>query len=143
MIVLDTDHLSELQRPHSRRRVRLVERLKLQGDRSIVTTIVSVEEQFRGRLAMINSRPAGIEQVVPYAELNELLKFFVEWIALPFDTQASQRFQDLRATKLRIGTMDLKIAAIVLAHNGRLLSANLRDFRQVPNLLLEDWLSEE
>jgi len=143
MIVLDTDHLSELQRPHSRRRVRLVERLKRHGDRVIATTVVSIEEQFRGRLATINSRPAGIEQVVPYTELNELLEFFVGWIVLPFDMMAVGLFQDLRASKHRIGTMDLKIASIVLAQKGTLLSANLRDFRQVPNLPVEDRLSQE
>jgi tRNA(fMet)-specific endonuclease VapC len=143
MIVLDTDHLSELQRPQSRRRVRLVERLELHADRVSATTIVSVEEQFRGRLATINSRPAGIEQVTPYLELNELLRFFIGWIVLRFDPTAVGLYQGLRASKVRVGTMELKIAAIVLAHNGTLLSANLRDFRQVPNLPVEDWLSEE
>jgi tRNA(fMet)-specific endonuclease VapC len=42
-----------------------------------------------------------------------------------------------------IGTMDLKIASIALAHSATLLSANLRDFRQVPNLSVEDWLVED
>jgi tRNA(fMet)-specific endonuclease VapC len=36
--------------------------------------------------------------------------------------------------------MDLKIASIVLAHDATLLSRNLRDFQQVPNLRVEDWL---
>jgi tRNA(fMet)-specific endonuclease VapC len=35
--------------------------------------------------------------------------------------------------------MDLKIAAIVLAHDGMLLSRNLADFRQVIGLRVEDW----
>jgi tRNA(fMet)-specific endonuclease VapC len=143
MIVLDTDHLSELQRPESRRRVRLVERLKRLDSRGIATTIVSVEEQFRGRLATINSRPPGIEQVAPYMELTELLGSFVGTIVLPFDMTAAGIFRNLRASKVRIGTMDLKIAAIVQANDAKLLSAKLRDFRQVPNLLVEDWLSEE
>jgi predicted nucleic acid-binding protein len=38
-------------------------------------------------------------------------------------------------------TIDLKIAAIVLRHSATLLSANLRDFRQVPGLSVEDWLA--
>ena len=36
--------------------------------------------------------------------------------------------------------MDLKIAATALVHGALLLSANLRDFRQVPGLMVEDWL---
>jgi hypothetical protein len=35
---------------------------------------------------------------------------------------------------------DLKIAAIALTHDSLLLSANLRDFEQVPGLQVEDWL---
>ena len=36
--------------------------------------------------------------------------------------------------------MDLRIACIVLAHNATLLTANLRDFRKIPDLRVEDWL---
>jgi tRNA(fMet)-specific endonuclease VapC len=141
MIILDTDHLSELQRPHSSRSIRLAGRLEQQVDDPVATTIVTIEEQLRGRLATINKRPAGGEQVAPYTELSMLLEFLAEWLVLPFDQTAAQRFQDLRAAKLRIGTMDLKIAAIALTQRGTLLSANLGDFRRVPGLTVEDWLA--
>jgi tRNA(fMet)-specific endonuclease VapC len=141
MIVLDTDHLTELQSPKSSRRARLVLRLSQQGARPIATTIVSIEEQLRGRLASINRRQAGSQQVVPYAELLELVTFCSNRLILAFDQAAAQRFHDLRAAKIRIGTMDLKIASIVLVRQATLLSANLSDFRQVPGLLVEDWLS--
>jgi tRNA(fMet)-specific endonuclease VapC len=36
--------------------------------------------------------------------------------------------------------MDLKIAAICLAHDATLLSRNLRDFEKVPDLRTENWL---
>jgi tRNA(fMet)-specific endonuclease VapC len=36
--------------------------------------------------------------------------------------------------------MDLKIAAICLAHDALLLTRNLVDFRRVPGLRVEDWL---
>jgi tRNA(fMet)-specific endonuclease VapC len=141
MIVLDTDHITELQRPESRRRIKLIERLDQRGDRRLATTIVTVEEQLRGRLATINERPAGNEQVLPYSELVELVLSLSEWLILPFDQAAADRFHNLKARKVRIGTMDLKIAAIVLARGATLLSANLHDFRQVPGLSVEDWLS--
>jgi len=142
MIILDTDHLSELQRRNSKRGIQLRGRLSQRGDRPVATTVVSVEEQLRGRLGMINQSPAGAGQVVPYGRLIEILEFYLGWIILPFDQVAAEQFHDLRAAKVRIGTMDLKIAATVLRHAGTLFSANLRDFRQVPNLLVEDWLSE-
>ena len=48
------------------------------------------------------------------------------------------------ARVIRIGTMDLKIAAIVLAHDATLLTKNLSDFRKVPGSKVADWtLSSE
>jgi tRNA(fMet)-specific endonuclease VapC len=37
--------------------------------------------------------------------------------------------------------MDLKIAAIALIHDALLLSANLRDFQQVPGLCVANWIN--
>jgi tRNA(fMet)-specific endonuclease VapC len=37
--------------------------------------------------------------------------------------------------------MDLKIATIALVHDALLLSANLRDFQQVPDLRVADWIN--
>ena len=141
MIVLDTDHVSELQEPDSVRGKRLAGRLGAVHQEQIATTIVSAEEQMRGWLGAIHKQPAGIDQVDAYANLLGLFQFYRNWLILPFEELAAQRFRDLRAAKIRISTMDLKIAAIVLTHQGRLLSANLRDFRQVPGLSVEDWLA--
>jgi tRNA(fMet)-specific endonuclease VapC len=53
---------------------------------------------------------------------------------------AADRFEQLRRSGVRIGSMDLKIASIALIHNALLVSANLQDFQQVPNLRVENWL---
>ena len=58
---------------------------------------------------------------------------------LDFDEAAAERFLQLRRSRLRLGSMDLKIAAIALAQETTLLSRNLADFRRVPGLLVEDW----
>ncbi len=58
---------------------------------------------------------------------------------LGFDDRAASEFQRLRSLKIRIGTMDLKIAAIAFSHNATLLTRNLVDFQQVPGLKVEDW----
>ena len=140
MIVLDTDHLSELQYPNSVRGARLSGRLSAVPQDQIATTIVTFEEQMRGWLASINKQPAGISQVEAYDRLGEVVQFYLGWLILPFDQLAAEEFHRLKSRKVRISTMDLKIAAIVLTHQGTLLSANLRDFRQVPGLSVEDWL---
>jgi tRNA(fMet)-specific endonuclease VapC len=141
MIVLDTDHISELQDPHSPRGVRLSQRLAGAGTIPIATTIISYEEQMRGWLAAINKLPAGERQVVAYDSLAEFLAFYTGWSLFRFDQLAAKEFQRLRAQRVRISSMDLKIAAIVLNRGAKLLSANLRDFHQVPGLTVEDRLS--
>ena len=55
-------------------------------------------------------------------------------------TQAeAAQFEKLKRTKLRAGSMDLKIAAIALTQDAMLLTSNLKDFQKVPNLRAEDW----
>ena len=41
---------------------------------------------------------------------------------------------------LRIGSLDLKIACIALAHAAAVLTRNTTDFAQVPGLRIENWL---
>ena len=57
---------------------------------------------------------------------------------IDFDEAAVERFAELRRT-VRIGTMDLRIASITLAHSALHVTRNLIDFRQVPGLHVEDW----
>jgi len=60
-------------------------------------------------------------------------------VILTFNEASAVEFRKLRQARVRIGTMDLKIAAIVLAHGATLLTRNLVDFRKVPGLKIEDW----
>jgi tRNA(fMet)-specific endonuclease VapC len=78
--------------------------------------------------------------VSAYQELNVLVDYFACWNRLEFDERAAEKFDQLRGQKIRIGTMDLRIAAIALVHNATLLSANRKDFQQIPSLHVEDWL---
>ena len=56
-----------------------------------------------------------------------------------FTVEAQDCFASLRKQRLRLATMDLRIASIALVTDSTLLSRNLRDFRQVPGLVVEDW----
>jgi tRNA(fMet)-specific endonuclease VapC len=58
---------------------------------------------------------------------------------LSYTLAAANVFENLRKQGIRIGTMDLRIGAIALAHGMRVLTRNLVDFRRVPNLIAEDW----
>ena len=82
------------------------------------------------------------KQIVPYLRLTKLIDFFSEWPIVPWNEPAADTFDRMRRLRVRIGTQDLKIAAIALANDATLLSANLRDFDKVPGLRVENWLSD-
>ena len=140
MILLDTDHVNVLKYPEHPRFASLTTQLNMSADQDIATTVITLEEQMRGWLAWMSRAQDVRRQVPAYQELLRLCDFFARWHVVLFDEQAASTWQGLRAQRIRIGTMDLKIAAIALVHDALLLSANLRDFRQVPNLRVANWI---
>jgi tRNA(fMet)-specific endonuclease VapC len=140
MIVLDTNYVSLIQHPADVRAETIRNRLLASSDSDIVITAIKPEEQMCGWLSAIHGQRDVQRQVVYYDRLVGLFRFFGSWRILPFDNAAAATFQSLRAQRVRISTMDLKIASIVLVHGATLLSDNTRDFEQVPGLRLEDWL---
>ncbi|MDH3717516.1 MAG: type II toxin-antitoxin system VapC family toxin [Planctomycetota bacterium] len=140
MLVLDTDHLTEFQKGTSPEAHALKKRLVDSAD-SYATTIITVEEIMRGWMAAIRRIHHPRRQINPYARLRQLFRFFATWNVLEWDDRAADEFESLKRAKARIGSMDLKIASICLAHDATLLSRNRKDFDNVPQLRVEDWLS--
>ena len=140
MILLDTNHVSVLRMPTSERRTRLVERMTLAHGEVFGIPIVAVEETMRGWLAAIAKERTAQRQVSAYRELSSLFVFFATFPIPPFDRDAADRFDALKAAKVRIATRDLKIAAISLANKALLLTANRQDFEKVPGPKFENWL---
>lgn len=138
MVLLDTDHMSLLQRAGAEgRRIHL--RLRALPQDDVATTIVSYEEQMRGWLARLARATTPERQTFDYSELKKLLQSYCNFAVVDYDMGAADEFQRLLALKLRIGTMDMKIAAVALANNAVLLTRNSADFGRVPNLHVEDW----
>jgi tRNA(fMet)-specific endonuclease VapC len=70
---------------------------------------------------------------------QDILADFVAMQVLPFDDLAGSQFEAIRRQRVRIGTMDLRIASIALARGFTVLTRNLVDFERVPGLAAEDW----
>lgn len=138
MLVLDTDHLTELDRGVAASD-RLTQRLSAAGDEAAIT-IISVEEQLRGWLAQIGRLQDPHRQITPFRRLQQRVASFAAWTVLPWTQETAEIFVRLRASGVRIGGMDLKIASIALSHGALLLTRNLRHFEKVPGLRAEDWL---
>jgi tRNA(fMet)-specific endonuclease VapC len=141
MIILDTDHLTVLQHSESKAAEELATKLARSGE-DVATTIITAEEQLRGWLAAIHGKRAVPAQLPYYQRLLQMFQFYAKWKVLPFEAKAGALFEEMRRKKLPLKTMDLKIAAIVLSCRAKLLTANLRDFGQVPNLQAENWLHD-
>ncbi|NJK42555.1 MAG: type II toxin-antitoxin system VapC family toxin [Aquincola sp.] len=60
----------------------------------------------------------------------------------PFDLSAAVEFDRLDKAGLsrKIGRADLLVASIALAQRATLVTRNVRHFRQVPGLQLENWM---
>lgn len=139
MILLDTDHLTALQVRGGERYTRLVIRLA-QSTEPLGTTIVNVEEQMRGWLATIAKEKRIERQVRGYHEFEELFNRFSTFTIAKFDDSAATIYSWHRPGRGHIGTIDMKIAAITISQNALLLTANRRDFEQIPNLRFENWM---
>ena len=119
--------------------LRLVTRLSSRrGDAAI--TAITVEEHLRGWLAEIRSRTKPRDQMRAYARLVRTVESHAKWTILPWDEDAVRIFEGLAKRRIRIGTQDLKIAAITLAHDATLLTRNTGDFALVAGLKFENWL---
>jgi tRNA(fMet)-specific endonuclease VapC len=136
LYVFDTDHISLQQRSHPA----VLQRLQaLCEDDSIAVTVITVEEQICGRLEIIRRHGASPLQVAAYAAFQQTLRYFATWQVLDFTQTAFDQFSALRQQRIRIGSQDLRIAAITLANAATLVTRNTRDFAQVPGLRIEDW----
>ncbi|MDH4136595.1 MAG: type II toxin-antitoxin system VapC family toxin [Anaerolineae bacterium] len=135
LYVLDTDHVTLFQRAHPV----VVQRVAAVEPEALAVTVVTAEEQLRGWLEAIRRASSGSKLVWAYAGLRVALGYFNSVHLLDFDQAAYTRYEELRRQKIRIGTQDLRIAAVVLSVEGILVTRNRRDFERVPALVLQDW----
>jgi tRNA(fMet)-specific endonuclease VapC len=140
MIILDTDIFSLLELPESLEFARLRARIaQLDPPQPVATTVITYEEQSRGRLSTVNAARTNPQLVHAYSYLRQHILNYSKIPVIEFDDAAASIATTLGKSKLRLGTMDIRIASIALAQNALLLSRNLRDFQRVPNLQVEDW----
>ena len=94
LYILDTDHITLLQRNHPT----VVSRLLSQPPEVIAVTVVSAMEQIRGRLAQIHHARTAPQVVNAFAHFQEALHFYRTLPVLPYDEAAAAQFAHLRQT---------------------------------------------
>ena len=140
MLILDTDAITILFRRESPLYGKLLRRLERDPPHEVVTTIISVHEQLQGWLSVLNrTRLAPNDLIKTYARLLTALEEYGAMTILQFDADAQSKFEEIRQRARRMAAFDLRIASIALTRDATVLTRNLRDFRQVPGLEIEDW----
>ncbi len=137
--LFDTDHISFLQRRSGTEYINLAARIATHLPTDFAFSVISLHEQVLSANAFINRAQTSANTIRGYTILQEILQAFSIAPVLPFDTGAAVIFDQLREQRIRIATMDLRIASIAISRDLILLTRNNRDFRQVPDLRMEDW----
>jgi tRNA(fMet)-specific endonuclease VapC len=139
MYILDTDHLSFIQR-NGKEGKKILARLAILDNPEVAVTVITYEEQVRGRLSFLSKAKTIDRQVLAYQGLEQLVLDYQSIVIVPFNRIAVLEHQRLRKSYPRLGNMDLKIAAITLTNEKAiLLTRNESDFRQISELQIEDW----
>jgi tRNA(fMet)-specific endonuclease VapC len=133
--ILDTDHMTHWQRNNPQ----VIQRIATLDRTQLATTVITLEEQMRGRLSQINQVASGDRLRFAYVALRRTYQLFQDIQICDFTYEAELRYADLIKQRLRVGTQDLRIAAIALSLNATVVTCNVRDFGRVSALLIEDW----
>lgn len=139
MYVLDSDHLSILQRPHTDGFSNLLRRCSERPASEFFVSIVSFHEQINGWTKYVARAAKSDGLIRGYTELEGILAAFARAQVLPFSSAAAEVYDELRSQRIRVGAMDLRIASIAIANEMTLLTRNAVDFERIPNLVFEDW----
>jgi tRNA(fMet)-specific endonuclease VapC len=136
-VVLDANHFREFA--HGTSLGRALQSRIGRHDASVFWCIVTAEESLQGWISLVRRERAGPRQIQGYLCLQQTIDTLARLTILSFDDAAAM-YQALDNLRLRVGTMDLKIAAICLVHDATLLTRNLLDFEKVPGLKVANWL---
>jgi tRNA(fMet)-specific endonuclease VapC len=137
--LLDTDHISFLQRRSAPEHAILLARMSERPLADFAFSVVSFHEQALGAHTYVGRARTTADLIRGYTLLSDILQAFLNAPVLPFDAAAGAALDGLRVRHVRIAAMDLRIAAIALSRKLVLLTRNERDFSRVPGLRTEDW----
>ncbi len=134
LYLLDTDHVSLIQRGEQK----VSARFQAASETGVVVSVVSYEEQLRGRLVVLSQAKTAEQLSRAYLRLREMQNFFCTLRMIDFDERANAIQDSLRQKHRRAGRMDLRIAATALAVNATLVTRNTQDFDGIENLKIEN-----
>lgn len=108
LYLFDTDHASLLQREGADG-LRIRARSARVAPEQIVLSIVTYEEQVRGRLAELSKARTAADEKPRYAKLGQMLELYCMTQILPFDDAALATYENLLRQRLGVGTRSVRL----------------------------------
>ena len=138
MYFLDTDTLTRFHGGYQK----VADRIQKVGEENVATTVITAIEILRGRREFLLKAADGSELVRAQKLLVQSEGMLRGKPTFPLDGRAANEFDRLRLIKKlkAIGRRDLLIGCIALAHGATLVTRNLKDFRLIPGLRIENWV---
>lgn len=135
LYLFDTDMLTLFSEGHPR----VCERASSHPAESLITSIVTVEEQLSGWYTVLRQAKNDQQLVSAYEGMTYSIQFLSRIQVISLTAGAAARCSAFKKAKLKIKTMDLRIACIALESGATLVTRNRSDFEIVPGLQWEDW----
>ncbi len=138
MYLLDTDTLTHIHAGHPG----VERRIRDSDDPAVATTIVTKVELIRGRIEFLLKARGGTETLRAQQLLGRTEDLLARIRVVPLDEGAAVQLDRLQVSKAlrKIGRADLLVASIALARRAVWVARNVRHFRQVPGLKVENWV---
>jgi tRNA(fMet)-specific endonuclease VapC len=138
MHIFDTDTLSHLHAGNQN----VIRAIRQLGNEEITTTIVTKIEMLRGRIDYIIKARADDDLLNAQKRFDRTEELLSQIKIISITPDSVDRLaQLLNSSKLRkIGRADLIIASIVLSRRATLVTRNLRHFKQIPGLIVTNWV---
>ena len=135
LFLFDTDLLTLYSKAHSV----VCARASAHNPDELATSVLTVEELLTGWYTVLRQAKDDQQLVAAYGGMTFSMEFLSRMRILSFSETAAARFSEFRKARLKIKTMDLRIACVALEAGAKLVTRNRVDFEVVPGLELEDW----
>ena len=141
LYLMDSDHMTALFRGGKKRDI-LEARLKGIAPDDYGTSIISYEEQVRGWLDTLANAKKKVPKVFAYDELNAIRLLYERFAVWQYTPNADAVVETWIKNGVRIGTQDLRIAAIAVTNGATVLTENRRHFEKIPGVTFANWTTE-
>ena len=133
--LFDTDMLTLYSEGHPT----VCQRAASHPAQSLATSIITVEEQLTGWYSVLRQAKDDQRLVAAYEGMTYSIRFLSRIQVISLTAGAAARCRAFKQAKLKIKTMDLRIACVALESGATLVTRNRADFEVLPDLKIEDW----